>query len=103
MMSVIFLNITMCVCSVPSACLTLLDPIDRSLPGSSVHGILQARILSFPPPGDLPDPGVKPESPAFVGGFFTTSTIWEAQTSLWIKVKTALRLYCSKREDRESG
>ena len=59
--------------------------------------------LSVPPPGDLPDPGVNPESPAFVGGFFTTGTIWEAQTSLWIKVKTALRLYCSKREDRESG
>ena len=35
--------------------------------GSSVHGILQARILSglpFPSPGDLPDPGIKPRSPA---------------------------------------
>ena len=59
--------------------------------------------LSFPPPGDLPDPGVRPASPALAGGFFTTSTTWEAQTSLWMKVKTALRLYCSKREDRESG
>ena len=28
--------------------------------------------LSFPPPGDLPDPGIKPISPALVGGFFTT-------------------------------
>ena len=30
------------------------------LPGSSVHGILQARILEypFPSPGDLPDPGI---------------------------------------------
>ena len=27
------------------SCLTLYDPIDCSLPGSSVHGILQARIL----------------------------------------------------------
>ena len=27
-------------------CLTLCDPMDCSLPGSSVHGILQARILS---------------------------------------------------------
>ena len=25
--------------------------------------------LSFPPPGDLPDPGIKPASPALVGGF----------------------------------
>ena len=31
--------------------------------------------LPFPPPGDLPDPGIKPESPAdpaLAGGFFTT-------------------------------
>ena len=26
-------------------CLTLSDPMDRSLPGSSVHGIFQARVL----------------------------------------------------------
>ena len=24
----------------------------------------------FPPPGDLPDPGIKPVSPALAGGFF---------------------------------
>ena len=29
------------------SCLTLFDPIDCSLPGSSVHGILQARILEW--------------------------------------------------------
>ena len=28
--------------------------------------------LPFPPPGDLPDPGINPTSPAMVGGFFTT-------------------------------
>ena len=32
-----------CVCLVIQSCLTLCDPIDRS-PGSSVHGVLQARI-----------------------------------------------------------
>ena len=44
-----------------------------------MHGILQARILegkySFPPAGDLPDPGfesVSLVSPALAGGFFTT-------------------------------
>ena len=26
----------------------------------------------FPPPGDLPDPGMEPSSPALAGGFFTT-------------------------------
>ena len=30
---------------VTQLCLTLCDPVDCSLPGSSVHGILQARIL----------------------------------------------------------
>ena len=37
--------------------------------------------LQCPPPGDLPDTGIKPESlmsPALAGGFFTTSTTWEA-------------------------
>ena len=28
-------------------CLTLCDPVDHSPPGSSVHGILQARILEW--------------------------------------------------------
>ena len=27
--------------------------------------------LAFPPPGDLPDLGIKPASPALAGGFFT--------------------------------
>ena len=45
-------------------------PVDCSPPGSPVHGILQARTLPFSPPGDLPDPGIKPASPALAGGFF---------------------------------
>ena len=32
---------------VTQLCLTLCDPMDHSLPGSSVHGILQARILEW--------------------------------------------------------
>ena len=28
--------------------------------------------LPFPPPGDLPDPGIKPLSPTLAGRFFTT-------------------------------
>ena len=28
--------------------------------------------LPFPSPGDLPDPGTEPRSPALAGGFFTT-------------------------------
>ena len=54
--------------------------MDCSPPGSSVHGILQARILewvAFPTPGDLLDSGIKLMSlvsPALAGGFFTSST-----------------------------
>ena len=32
---------------VPQSCLTLCDPVDCSLPGFSIHGILQARILGW--------------------------------------------------------
>ena len=35
--------------------------------------------LSFPSPGDLPDPGIKPTSPALAGGFFTSSATSKAQ------------------------
>ena len=34
-------------CSVAQSCLTLCDSMDYSLPGSSVHGIFQARILEW--------------------------------------------------------
>ena len=60
------------------SCPTLCDPVDGSPPGSSVPGILQARILEWvavPFPGDLPDPGIEPTSPmspALAGRFFTT-------------------------------
>ena len=46
---------------------TLCEPMDCSPPGSSVHGILQARRLEWvaiPSPGDLPDPGIEPGFPA---------------------------------------
>ena len=62
-------------CLVAKVCLILCDPRDCNPPGFSVHGISQARILDglpFPFPGDTPDPGVEPASPALAGGFFTT-------------------------------
>ena len=34
--------------------------------------------LPFPTPGDLPDPGIEPQSLALADRFFTTSTTWEA-------------------------
>ena len=47
---------------VAQLCPTLRDPLDYT-----VHGILQARILewvAFPSLEDLPNPGIKPKSPA---------------------------------------
>ena len=58
--------------------------MDDSLPGSSVPGILQARILEWiamEAPGDLPNPGNEPPcltSPALADRFFTPSSTWEA-------------------------
>ena len=62
-------------------CPTLCDPMNCSLPvgfSRQVHW----NGLPCPPPRDLPDPGIEPTSfmsPAPAGGFFTTSTTWEAQ------------------------
>ena len=39
------------------------DPLDCNLPGSSIHGILQMRILEWVAMPTLPDPGVEPETP----------------------------------------
>ena len=66
--------------------LSFCDPMDCSPPGSAVHGISQARTLEwvtisfsrgFSRPRDEP---VSLESPAWAGGFFTTSTTWESHT-----------------------
>ena len=78
------------------SCPTLCDPIDCSPPGSSVHGILQTRILEWvamPSPGNIPDPGIEPMyfmSPTLAGGFFTASATWEATSH------TVLELKCLK-------
>ena len=56
--------------------------MECSLPGSSAHGILQAKILEWvavSSSGDLPDPGTDPAflaSAALADGFFTTSATW---------------------------
>ena len=36
-----------CESEVSQSCLTLSDPMDCSLPGSSIHGIFQARVLEW--------------------------------------------------------
>ena len=66
------------------SCPTLCNPMDCSLPGSSVHGILQARILegvAMPSSrGSSQDPThTSLMSPALASEFFTNfSATWEA-------------------------
>ena len=61
-------------------CLSLCDPRDCSLPGSSVHRFPRKGYWSgspFLPPGDLPDPRIEPVSPgcpASAGRFLPTQS-----------------------------
>ena len=61
---------------VAQSCSTLCDPMDCSLSGSSSMGFSRQEYwngLPCPPPGDLPNPGIKPvslTSPTLAGGFF---------------------------------
>ena len=57
-------------CLVTQSCLTLWDHLECSLPGSSVHSIFfffsgknTGVSCHFPPPWDLPNPGIEPTSP----------------------------------------
>ena len=67
--------VCVCVC-VSSSFGSIRDPMDCSLPGSSVHGILHARVLewvAFSSSRDLQDPEIEPmslRSPALASRFF---------------------------------
>ena len=60
------------------SCSVMSDPMDYSLPGSSVHEIFQPRTSKNPGvcchsllPGDLPSPRTEPLSPALASRFLT--------------------------------
>ena len=69
--------------------------------------------LPFPPPGDLPNPGIETASlpsPVLAGGFFTTSATWEVPISIHIYTYISTHththththtLICLSREKRE--
>ena len=46
--------------------------------------------LPFHSPGDLPDPGIKPESPVLASRFFTSSATWEALVFVYQGVKSQI-------------
>ena len=52
--------------------------------------------LPFPSPGDLPDPGIEPASPAFTGGFFTTEPPGKP---VFANLKKYLKSLISQRKD----
>ena len=80
-----------CVCALSRLVLTLCDPMDRSLLGSSVHGILWARILEWVAVpssrgSSQPRDGTDISYVSCIGGrFFTTSTTWEPIDNMKVK------------------
>ena len=56
--------------------------------------------LSFPPPGDLPNPGLKPGSPALAGRFFT---VWVTREALYIILQLKKKERNQKKRDRAFG
>ena len=78
-----------CACSVVQWCPTLGDPLSCSPPGSSVHGIFQTRILewaAFPPSGDCPNPGIKPQSPALQADSLLLSHQGSPTCNIWSSI-----------------
>ena len=78
------ITLTLQVCVLPQSCLTCCNPMDRSLPGSSVQGILQARILEWVVmPSSMGSSRPRYQTcisyVSCIGKFFTTSANWEAQ------------------------
>ena len=72
-----------CVLKSLQSCPTLWDSMDCSVQAPLSMGFSTQEYwsgLPCPPPGDLPDPGIKPTSlmsPALAGRFFTTSATWK--------------------------
>ena len=78
---------------------TLCNPMDCSLPGSSVHGIFPARQeycnrLSFPPPGDLSNPGIETVScvSACIGRWILLPPSHLGSPVQWRGLEAALRV-----------
>ena len=75
-------SLILCSVSVTKSCPTICDPTDCSPPGSSVHGILQARILEWaaiPFSRESSQPGDRTQVSCIKGRFFT---IWAAREAL---------------------
>ena len=68
---------------VTQSCLTLCDPVDCNLLFSRQE---YWSVLSFPSPGDLPDPGIEPRSPALEADALTSEPPGKRITEYYLKL-----------------
>ena len=67
--------------------------MDCSPPGSSIHGILQARILEWErTPGDLPDPGIEPGSPVLQADSLPSKPPVSSKLEMGVNLKRRLQV-----------
>ena len=96
---------SICFVLVAHSCLTLYGPMNCSPPGSSVHGILQARILEWvaiPFSRQSSWPREHTWVSCIAGGFFTFWTTREVQYILLVRIKSQERI-TQKHEYKETG
>ena len=70
---VLRMRMNCCCCLVTQSCQTVCDPMDLACLAPLTMGFSRKEYWSgvpFPPPGDLPNPGIEPVSSALAGGFF---------------------------------
>ena len=80
---------------VAQSCPTLCDPVDCSPPGSSVHGILQARILEWVAISfsrDLPDSGIEPRSSALEADALTSEPPGETYICMLLMFRYSINI-----------
>ena len=88
--SIINLMVCAMLCLVTQSCPTLCDSVDCSLPLSFVHGDSLGKNTSglpCPPPGDPPNPGIKPRCPTLQVDPLLSELPGKHWNKLWETVK----------------
>ena len=99
--TIIFL---ICMCSVAQWCVTLCDPLDCSLPGSSGHGTLQTRILEWVfSSGGSSQPRCWTSVSCIAGGLFTHWAIWDNTKIRWVEKKKEFSLLSVIRKEQHKN